>query len=370
MATGKKPEIEAKSHLRSIYRAPPDRSDRTDFLRLDRNEGIPGVPEAALAGILRGVTPDLVSTYPQVAPLYERLSRFLSLPEENILVTAGSDAAIKNVFEVFVRPGDGVVIPDPTYAMYEVYAGLFQAKLTKIPYSRDLVLDPGQIVSALATGTRLLALPNPNSPTGTVIPPGDLRDIVDRAGDLGVLVLIDEAYYPYYPETTVTWPGSCPNLVVTRTFSKAFGLASLRVGYAVADPRIIADLRKFRPIYETNGLAVAFASYLLDHPEIVEENLRRAEEGKRILLRESGKLGLFAWPTRANFVNLRVGAATVVPLQEFLGKAGILVKPGHDHPALRDCIRITLGGVPEMEMVMGKIREFLGKRRGRTPRDG
>jgi len=359
MGTEKNERISPRSHLRSIQRTPMERVDRKGFLRLDKNEGIPGIPREAIAEILSRVTPDDISSYPQVFPLYERLARNLSLTEDHILVTAGSDAAIKNVFEVFVRPGDRVVIPDPTYAMYEIYAGLFQAKLTRVPFDTDLSLPPHRILDALTPQARLLALPNPNSPTGTVIPEPDLMRLIRHAGELGVLVLIDEAYYPYYPETAVKWVQTCPNLIVTRTFSKAFGLAGLRVGYAVGDPEIMESLRKFRPIYETNGPAVAFASYLLDHPAILQENLRQVRVGKEYLGRAAGEAGLFACPTHANFMNIRVGAPAVAPLVDFLKGEGILVKAGHDHPALRDCVRITLGDVAEMERVMGKIREYL-----------
>jgi histidinol-phosphate aminotransferase len=359
--------ITPRPHLRRIYRTQPDRVDRTAFLRLDKNEGIPGIPKETVEEILSTVTPDLISSYPQVYSLYERLASYLSLSEDHILVTAGSDAAIKNVFEVFIRPGDGVIIPEPTYAMYEIYTGLFQGNLTKVPFSPDLTLNTGQILDAMTSETRLIALPNPNSPTGTVIPPRELEEIVRQAGESGVLVLVDEAYYPYYPKTAVSWVNSYPNLIVTRTFSKAFGLASLRVGCAVGDPEIIGSMKKFRPIYETNGLAIVFASYLLDHPGIIDENIRRVNEGRDYLCTAAAQLGLFTYPSHANFVNIQVGAPSVAPLQQFLEREGILVKAGYDHPALRDCIRITLGGVPEMKRVVGKIKDFLGDHSKRMP---
>ncbi|MDD1671267.1 MAG: histidinol-phosphate aminotransferase family protein [Methanomicrobiales archaeon] len=362
--------IKPRSHLREIHRTPPERFDRTAFLRLDKNEGIPGIPQETVEEILSTVTPDLISSYPQVYPLYERLTSYLSLSEDHILITAGSDAAIKNVFEVFLRPGDGVIIPEPTYAMYEIYTRLFQGNLTKVPFSSDLALPPDQILDAVTSKTRLIALPNPNSPTGTVIPQRELEEIIRQAGESGVLVLIDEAYYPYYPKTAVSWVNSHPNLIVTRTFSKAFGLASLRVGYAVGDPELISSMKKFRPIYETNGLAILFASYLLDHPGILDENIRRVNEGRDYLSRAAAQLGLITYPTHANFINIRVGISSVLPLQRFLEREGILVKAGYEHPALRDCIRITLGGVNEMKRVIEKIQDFLGKHRDRMPDHG
>jgi histidinol-phosphate aminotransferase len=220
--------IQPKSHLYNVYRTPPDKLDRLKFLRLDKNEDTIGLPEEVIQEILSEVTPDFISTYPLTYRLYESLSEFLSLSEDHLLITAGSDAAIKAAFEGFVEPGDEVIIPDPTFAMFEVYADLFRGEMKKITYKSDLSLSIEEMLGSITQKTKLIALPNPNSPTGTIVRREDILNLLKHAEAVGVVVLIDEAYYPFYPHTTIDLIDEYQNLIVTRTFSKAFGLASVR----------------------------------------------------------------------------------------------------------------------------------------------
>lgn len=161
--------ISPKKHLLDFYRSEPELFDRTKYLRLDKNEDLCGLPKKFVKTVLSRITPDDLSAYPQTYLLYEKLSAYLSVPEESLLITTGSDAAIKNTFEVFISPGDGVIIPDPTYAMYEVYADLFCASLKKVPYTSDLDLSVDDLIAAIDDTTKLITLANPNSPTGTIV---------------------------------------------------------------------------------------------------------------------------------------------------------------------------------------------------------
>jgi len=351
--------ITPKKHLLDIKRSPPERFDRTQYLRLDKNEDICGIPEEILQGCLKNIHPDYVSTYPQVYPMYEKLGDYLSMPEDFILITSGSDAAIKNAYEAYVSPGDGVVIPDPTYAMYEVYADLFQAHLVKIPYDKDLLLPFDNLLAAINKNTKMIALPNPNSPTGTIIGREKILSLIKTAEKHDALVLIDEAYYPFYPNTVIDLVQKFKNLIVTRTFSKAFGLASARLGYAVADPQIICDLNTFRPIYETNGLTVALGCAALDNRSYVEKNVQSVIRGREYLVGELKRLGFFVFESHSNFVNVRVGKERVHPIVAYLKQKRILIKPGYDHPALIDCIRITVAPVEQMRVVIQYIEEYI-----------
>jgi len=354
--------IKAKSHFERIDRSPPDKFDRTQYLRLDKNENTLPLPDPILNCIKDRITPDLVSTYPQIYPLYEKLSRTLGLNEEFLLLTSGSDAAIKNVFEVFISPGDEVIIPDPTYAMYGVYANLFEARPVTIPFGADLTFSMKHVRNAINDRTKLIALANPNSPTGCVIDQTEILELVAYAETKDILVLIDEAYYPYYPETVLDFVKTYTNLLVTRTFSKAYGLAALRLGFAAANPGLIRDLTKFRPIYEVNGLAVLFGCILLDNPEIVSRNVNEVLRGREILVQEMASLGFSSFPSHTNFLNIKVGEDLVVPLSDFLKTRNVLIKHGHDHPALKGCIRITVGCEEQMFIVTRLVREFLMNR--------
>jgi len=351
--------VKQKSHLDDIYRSPAEKFDRTRYLRLDKNENTCNIPAPLLEIIKSEITPELISSYPQVYPLYEKLGRVLGLDEACLLLTAGSDAAIKNVFEVFVYPGDEIIIPEPTYAMYEIYARLYQGVLQKVPYGDDLTFSMEEVYKKITDRTKLIALANPNSPTGCVLDQQELVDLITYAEEKDILILVDEAYYPYYPQTVIKYIARYRNLIVTRTFSKAYGLASLRLGFAAANPDTIRALTKFRPIYETNGLAVLFGSLLLDHPEVVSRNVSDITQGREFLIKEMEGVGFPCYPSHTNFLNIRIGQKLVIPLTDYLKSQGILIKPGYDHPALKECIRVTIGPVCQMKTVVESIRAYI-----------
>jgi histidinol-phosphate aminotransferase len=351
--------VRMKSHLQKIYRSPAEKFDRTPFLRLDKNENTCNIPVSILDSIKSEITPELISSYPQVYQLYEKLSSALGLDEDHLLLTTGSDAAIKNVFEVFINPGDEIIIPDPTYAMYEIYGQLFQANVKKIPYGNDLTFSMAAVYKAINEKTKLIALANPNSPTGCVIDQKELEALIRYAEEKDILLLIDEAYYPYYSHSVINYTKTCRNLIVTRTFSKAYGLASLRLGFAAAHPDMIRALVTFRPIYEVSGLAVLFGCALLDHPEVVSKNVSDVSGGRDLLRREMEKMNFFCYTSYANFLNIRVGQNLVLPLVDYLKTKDILIKPGYDHPGLKDCIRVTIGPAQQMEHLIGHIRDYL-----------
>lgn len=350
--------VRPKKHLAGIHRTPAERFDRTRYIRLDKNEDVTGIPEEIFRIWAEQVKPVQLAAYPQLFRLYEKLGEYLSLPEDHILVTAGSDAAIKNVFEVFVSPSDTVIIPDPTYAMYEVYSDLFEASLVKIPYRKDLSFMVNEMIEAINDCTRLVVLANPNSPTGTIVERADILRILKKAKKHDCIVLIDEAYYPFYPKTVVDLVRKYDNLIVTRTFSKAFGLAALRLGYAVAQPTLIGNLTKFRPIYESNGIAADIGCIVLDHPHVIEKRVREILRGRDYLIRETRHLGFWPYASHTNFVNIDVGKKHVGQLVTFFEKKGILIKAGANHPALLQCIRITAGPPDMMKQVVMYMKEY------------
>jgi len=349
-----------KNHLKEISRSPPEPFDRTCYLRLDKNEDVSGLPEEFIQSVLSKASPDLLAAYPQLDELYIKLSKYLSVDREQILITAGSDAAIKNIFEVYIEPGDKVVMPEPTYAMYDIYSRLFQASPEKIRHDSGLNLPLDVFIDAI-TDAALVVLANPNSPTGTVVERPDIVRILNAAEDEGALVLIDEAYYPYYPQTAVELMDQYRNLIVTRTFSKAFCLASLRLGYAVSNPSTIRHLNSFRPIYETNSIAALFGCAILDNLDVVEDKVRKVIEGRDYIVREMEKFGLTTYPSNTNFVHIHVGEIHVVPLSDYLKERGILVKSGFSHETLKECIRISVGPIDTMRTFVAHLENYLAK---------
>ena len=351
--------IKPKSHLSAIYRTPPDRLNRSDYLRLDKNEPIAEIDADLMQEIIQNITLDFLSTYPITYQLYEKLSKNIGFSEEHILITAGSDAAIRAVFDTFVGVGDDIVMINPTFAMYEVYGNLYQANITKVDYDNELNIPVEKLLRAITEKTKLIAIANPNSPTGTIMAESDILNILDRAKEVGAVVIVDEAYYYFYPETVVDYVDDYENLIVTRTFSKAFGLASIRLGFAVAHPDTIELLAKFRPMYEVNSFAVLFGCAVLDNMEIVEKIVQKSMAGKKYIVNEMNKLGYYTHPTYGNFLLIYVGGKHAESLAKYMFENGIIIKGGFSHKSLKQYIRISLGDVPQMKQVVECIERYM-----------
>ena len=328
-------------------------------LRLDKNEHITGLPEQLVHDALSNVNPETISSYPEVRPLYQKLAKSLKISEDNLMLSAGSDPAIKSLYELFVKEGDHVILQKPTYAMFHVYAEMFGAMSINIEYDSKLNFDTDLLLNKISDEVQMIAIANPNSPTGTVIEENLLEDIIKKAAKSGVVVLIDEAYYPFYEETMISYINHYENLVISRTFSKAYGLAGLRLGYLVGGKNIIQLLMKVRPMYEITGIAAHFGCYILDHETLIQNYVKETKEGNHYLVGEFKKMGYESYPTEANFVHFKIPD---VKIRKFiinqLSDNNILVSGQQNHP-FQDCIRISTGPVSEMKKVIkciGKLQ--------------
>jgi histidinol-phosphate aminotransferase len=350
--------LRPKPRYNSVFRM-LNPEGRKGKLRLDKNENTAGLPEKMIQEALSGLTAESIATYPEVQPLYEKLADSLGLDVGNLMLAAGSDPAIKSLYELFVGEGDSVVLPKPTYAMFHVYAGMFGATAINIQYGADLSLDQDAILDAISPNVQLVAIANPNSPTGTVVDEGFLRKVVEKAHSAGVVALIDEAYYPFYSGTMLPYVRDYDNMVVTRTFSKAYGLAGLRLGYIAGSESLIDLLKKVRPMYEVTGVAVHFGCYILDHADAVATYVEQVGEGKRYLADEMAKLGFWTHPTHANFMHVRIpDEALRGTITDGLAARDILII-GRQGPPLEDCIRVSLGPVEQMKRVAESIKDVL-----------
>jgi histidinol-phosphate aminotransferase len=318
--------------------------ERQGYVGLDRNERLAPLPEWLLDEIRGGIESSLLTQYPALDGLYEDLSEMLELPPEQLLLTAGSDAGFRALHQVYIRPGDRVAMLDPSYAMYPIYARMFGATPVQVPFGPDLSLGGEQLVDAVTSGVRLVLLADPNQPTGTQLPRELLRAVLARAAEHGALVVVDEAYFPFSRATVLSWLAEYPQLVVTRTFSKAWGLAGLRVGVVAAQPEVIANLYKVRSAYDVNAVAALCVRTLLAHPEVAEQFVAEVDAGRRTLAQRLPALGLTPLRGETNFQLIRC-ADRIEPgeLVDALRDRGYLVKGPFTAPCLIDCIRITLG---------------------------
>ena len=352
--------ITPNEHLLNINRAVDHMDERHGYVRLDRNERVTPWPETVFREMLSTLRPEQFCTYPDPLPLYQRLSCELGLPQDHIYLTNGSDAAIRMVFQTFVRPGDEIVFPDPTYAMYAIYSQIFRGVPTMVRYDNEARLDIDRMLQLVKTRPRLRAVASPDQPTGAVLSEAVLRQLAQAAHEAGTLLIVDEAYYPFYPCTAVPLVREFDNLVVTRTFSKIGGLAGLRLGYFVASPSIIQHVQRIRGAYEVNAMAIAVGSYVLDHPEIGQAHLREIERGREVLAVAARDLDLGFPSCMGNFQLLRFhGMTDTTPIVVALKQRGYLIKASFAAPCVRDCIRITLDGPAVMNRFVNALREVV-----------
>lgn len=351
-----------KDHLRLIDR-PIDMLDRTPYLRLDKNELVTNTVDRCsdtIAGILGDITPEFLAMYPNVYPLYERLSHKHDVDVNNVFIAAGSDACIRAIFDAYIDPGDEILMIHPTYGMYYTYSDIYRAKRVEVSYRSDLSMTLEDVLSSVTLNTKLMILPNPNSPTGTALTPDEMEGIIDIADLLDILIVIDEAYYPFYPDTAMHMTKRYSNLVIMRTFSKAYGLASLRIGYAVSSKEVIENLYKVRPFNDVTGIGAYFALKMLDvyGDRIVEMNCEFVNEGKAYVEKEMKKIGFFAIPSRTNFLNIVVGKDMISTCVKACEQEGILIRTGDDrHPLLAECICVAVGSKEDMKPLIKVIRD-------------
>lgn len=351
------PALQRPSALNSVPRAP-------DRLWLDKNENLDPTLLALTHELLLNLPAVAISTYPEAGELYRKLGAWVGASPESLLLTPGSDGAIRLVFEAFVEHGDEVIHTVPTFAMYPVYSQMFGAKVHPIEYQQTDAgpwLDPEVICSTLRKyKPKLLCLPNPDSPTGTILAPDVLSGILALCEAVGTVLLLDEAYHPFYDWSAVPWTETSRNLVVVRTFAKAWSVAGLRIGYAVAHPETIGLLHKMRPMYEVSTVAVEFMSRMLDRTSDVLEAVARINQGKAFFADEMRSLGFKVLPTSGNFIHVAFGEPGQAIHAALSNK--VLYRPNFSDACLAGYSRFTVAPREIMMQVVNLIKPVVGNK--------
>jgi histidinol-phosphate aminotransferase len=329
---------------------------------LDKNENLDTELLRVTHDVLKGLPLLTLATYPEAGDCYRKLARWADVAPEQLILTPGSDGVIRLMFEAFIEPGDSVVHTTPTFAMYQVYSQMFGANAIEIQYvptDSGPELNPALIVDLLRRhAPKLLCLPNPDSPTGTVLMPDALREILSVCEDVGTVLLLDEAYHPFYDWSAVPWSRESRNLVVARTFAKAWGVAGLRIGYAVAHPETIAYLHKMRPMYEVSSLSVEFMSQMLNHAPAMLKSVERIKAGKEYFVSAMKGLGFKVLPTEGNFVHVAFGKHA--PAIHAILANKVLYRKNFDHPCLAGYSRFTVAPTSIMALVVDPIIQAMG----------
>jgi histidinol-phosphate aminotransferase len=337
--------IKPSARLSRVRRVFDPYQDRKAFVRLDRNEDPVGWSGEHFETLRRNLTAYDLAAYADSTELVEKLSRWLEVSPDSVLITAGSDAAMKTIFETYVDADDAVLMQDPSWRMYEVYNNIYQGKALLIPYDRNLGFDVGAVLRSMREQRiRLVVLANPNQPTGTLMDDADVESVIAAGAASGTVVVMDEAYYLYTERTALGLVARYPNLIIARTFSKAFGLAGLRLGYVVAQPERISELMLLRPVTDSNSIALKCGEYALDHLDWIRTRIADFVAGRQYLYERMVAAGLETFPSHTNFVLVR--CPTAEHGREMIAQARTrkyLLKGPWTAAPLENCVRVSIG---------------------------
>jgi histidinol-phosphate aminotransferase len=331
----------------SLY-SPPAVHCRVD---LSDNTNLFGIPPAA-ERTLREVSTSAVSRYPLTyAPdLKQALASYTGFDPSWLTTGCGSDDLIDCALRAFLEPGERIAVPDPSFSMMGYLAKVNGLQFSLVPLRPDFDLD---VDGLLATGARLIYVCSPNNPTATTVSRAALERLVDSAPGL---VLVDEAYTEFANASHVDLARSRPNVIVTRTLSKAFGLAGLRVGYAIGRPELVAEVEKARGPYKHGGVSerVAIAA-LTEGLPWVKARIEDAKESRGRLMAELKAQGLEPLPSEANFVLVPLRGA--IQVAERMRAMDVNVRAFQGLTRVGDALRIGCGPWPMMEAALLALRE-------------
>lgn len=326
------------------------------IIKLASNENPLGCSPMAKDAMVKGL--ENISLYPDgnCSALKGAVANHLGVGEDQLIFGAGSDEILGMLAQVFLAPGNEVLTSDQSFPRYDSAAHLMGSHIIKVPLT-NYTYDLDKMKEHITANTKLIILANPNNPTGTYFTHKTLLDFLDFVPS-NILVVLDEAYYEYadatdYPES-LDLLNRYSNLIILRTFSKAYGLASLRVGYGIATPKTIELLNRVRNPFNVNSLAQAAAIASLRDQDFVKKSVSLNEQSKTYMYEELEKLEIPFVPTQANFIMFDAKRPSDVLFQEFLNY-GFIIRPAFGVP---NWVRVTLGTLPQMKEFIALLKKI------------
>lgn len=348
--------LQAREAVRRMKEYHPPLSGR-DGLRLDFNENTE-TPSPRVAEVLQQFGSEELTKYPERAPVEALVAKYLRLSAPQVLLTNGVDEAVHLLCETYLEPLDEVIIVVPTFSMYEIYAQGTGAKIITVQADPDdgFRFPIDQVLSRIGPQTRVVAVASPNNPTGILARSQDLLKIADAAPQAAVLV--DEAYYEFCGETVLGAANRFPNLFVARTFSKAYGLAGLRIGVLAGSASQMQMVRKVSSPYNVNAVALACLPAAIADRGFVESYVHQAVQGRGRLMIQLACHGIPYWISQANFVLANIGPLHADFVAQ-MRKRGILVRDRSSDPGCAGCVRITVGAAEHTDQLLQALPKVL-----------
>ena len=347
-----KPKLPIRQAIldRRTYEAPAE--GRLGKIRLDFNENTAGCSPAVLRALAK-ITPQQFAMYPEYLTLTKRLARYFRVRPAELMLTNGGDDALRVFFDAFVDAGSRILICEPTFPMYRYYAEIFGARIEVERYGSEMEFPLPGICAALSTKPRVLFIANPNNPTGTLLQPDTIKKILKAATHTAVV--IDEAYVEFSGATVTPWINRYPNLFSARTFSKAAGLAALRLGAVIACEKSLALLRRAMPPFPINIAALIAAQAAVQDRATIRRYVSTVKRLRSWFASELKKLGVIVYPSAGNFLLANFGPSGPALFARLERQDILLRDRGRDMgPGF---VRITIGTEKEMQQLLRAIQK-------------
>jgi histidinol-phosphate aminotransferase len=346
--------VKPRAAVLSMAPYSPPTGGRLGKLRLDFNENTVGCSPAVLDALRDRLTGERLAVYPEYSAAREEVAPYFRVAPEQFVFTNGTDEAIQVFLNTYVDDGQEVVLLKPSYAMYRFYAEVAGAKLREIAFEPPAMDFPLDLLAAITPETRAVLIANPNNPTGTGISQEALERILRKARRAAVLV--DEAYYEFSGVTMLGSLDAKPNLFVCRTFSKAFGMAGMRLGCLFSHSANIQYLHKAQSPYSVNSLAVEAARAAVADTRYIESYVTEVLAARELLSAGLEKLGIPYVRSSANFVLAYFGSRAIAIRDALRGRAILVRDRSYEAPG---AVRITVGTREQTARLLASVEEIL-----------
>ncbi len=326
-----------------------------DGLRLDFNENTLA-PSPRVQNVLQRIAAADLTKYPEREHVERIVAQHFGFSPASVLLTNGVDEAIHLVCETYLEPQDEVIIVTPTFSMYALYAEATGATVRSIQSDSTLEFPYERVRQAIQSNTRLIMLASPNNPTGTIIEPQFLLDLA--ASTPQAALLVDEAYYHFHGESVLNKTSTVTNMLVSRTFSKAYGLAGLRIGLLVGHPDAMRFIRKVSSPYNVNSIALECLPEALADEAYINWYADQVLQSRALAEQTLSKLYVPCWPSHANFILMNIGSLHTAFVAAMRSQ-GVLVRDRSSDPGCSGCVRITLGTLEHTQRGLAALETSL-----------
>lgn len=336
-----------------------DQNSRDGYLRMDLNENPVGLSQEFIDEVLSKVTPEFVAKYPEQLEFTRKLAKFIGVEVENICLVNGSAEGIRYAIQAYSRPGGKVLSVTPSYAMYDVYCEMYGRESVHVHYDEKLNMHVDELIDAINDDIDLVIVLNPNNPVGDVYSYEEMDKIVEACKKHECTLLIDEAYFYFYPNSFLKYALENDHVLVTRTFSKVFSLAGARLGYVVGRPREVEIVQKLCTPHNVNSFGILFAESIIEKEGMLEELVEKQVMGKQHLIDTLEDKGYIVNAKEGNFIFIKPknrDASEIVDLMKKEKK--ILIKVYKDIPDLGDCLRVSTGEIEVMDKFIEALEDL------------